>query len=100
MKQFLITYRFSEGTEEDWHEEVKRFIAAINSDPELRGRIAYRCLKSLKGPEYYHLAIPADEEATKLLGQRDFFKKYTEATERVSGGTVEVIPLELIAETA
>jgi hypothetical protein len=49
---------------------------------------------------YYHLATTADDTAAKELGQRDFFKHYTEATKRASGGTVEVVPLDMIAETA
>ena len=100
MKQFLISYTFSEGSEEAWQATVREFIKSIEADPELSGRITYRCLKSTKGPQYYHLAIPADEEAVKLLGERDFFKCYTAETERVSGGSVTVTPLELIAETA
>jgi DDE domain len=35
----------------------------------------------------------------KALGQREFFKSYTEATRRVADGEVEVLPLEAIAET-
>lgn len=100
MKQFLITYQFTEGSESDWDQEIKRFIDALDNDPELKGRITYRCLKSTKGPEYYHLAIPVDEEATKILGQRDFFKHYTEQTELVSGGSVTVTPVEVVAETS
>jgi len=34
------------------------------------------------------------------LQERAFFKHYTEATRVVSGGSVEVVPLETIAETA
>ena len=99
MKQFLISYRFSEGSEADWQAEIKRFITALSNDPEFRGKIAYRCLKSAKGPEYYHLATPVDEEAVKLLGKRDYFKHYSEQMEFVSKGTVTVTPLEFIAET-
>jgi hypothetical protein len=49
MKHFLIKYRFGNGSEEDWHREIKRFIAAIESDPALNGRISYRCLKANNG---------------------------------------------------
>jgi hypothetical protein len=34
------------------------------------------------------------------LQERAFFKHYTEATRAVSGGTLEVLPLETVAETA
>jgi hypothetical protein len=101
MKHFLIKYRFQDGSPEAWHEHIERFIAAIEADGTLNGRIAYRCMKADNGSgEYYHLAATADDEAAKALQQRDFFKLYTAETKRVSGGTVEVLPLTIIAETS
>lgn len=100
MKHFLISYSFSEGTEADWHQEIDRFIAALDSDPELKDRITYQVFKSLEGPEYYHLASPTDEEAAKILGERDFFKNYTQQNRLISGGTLEVTAIELVAETS
>ena len=101
MKHFLIKYSFKDGSPEAWRGEIERFIAAVEADRTLNGRIAYRCMKADNGSgEYYHLAATADDEASKALQQRDFFKRYTEETKRVSGGTVEVLPLAIIAETA
>ena len=100
MKHFMIKYQFANGTTEEWHREIARFIAALDNDPELKGRIIYRCLKNRDDANYFHLASAADEAAVKTLQGRDFFKHYTEATRSISGGTVEVIPLEVIAETA
>jgi hypothetical protein len=101
MKHFLIKYRFKEGSEAAWRERIGRFIAAIEADATLNGRISYRCMKADNGSgEYYHLAATADDEAGKALQSRDFFKAYTEETKRVSGGTVEVLPLAIIAETS
>jgi hypothetical protein len=101
MKHFLIKYRFKEGSESAWREHIGRFIAAIEGDATLNGRITYRCMKADNGSsEYYHLAATADDEAGKALQSRDFFKAYTEETKRVSGGTVEVLRLAIIAETA
>ena len=34
MKQFLIRYRLTDGTAAEWHQEIARFIAALDSDPE------------------------------------------------------------------
>jgi hypothetical protein len=100
MKHFMIKYQFANGTTEDWHREVGRFIAALNSDPELKGRILYRVMKNRDDSNYYHLAAAADEQAVKTLQSRDFFKHYTEKTRQVAGGDVVVTPIELIAETA
>ena len=42
MKHFMIRYKFANGTTEAWHGEIARFIAALDNDPELKGRIVYR----------------------------------------------------------
>jgi hypothetical protein len=100
MKHFMIKYQFANGTTEDWHREIARFIAALDNDPELKGRIIYRCLKNRDDSSYFHLASAADEAAVKTLQGRDFFKHYTEKTRQVAGSDVVVTPIDLIAETA
>lgn len=99
MKHFLIKYRFSNGTQEQWHRDIGEFIAALNSDADLRGRISYRCMKVRDDLAYYHLASAVDEQAIKSLQGREFFKRYTDKTKSVAGGQVEVVPLEVIDET-
>lgn len=99
MKHFLIKYRFKNGTKEDWHREIARFISALDNVPALKGKISYRCMKARDGADYYHLAGAADEQAIKALQSQDFFAGYTEKTKLVAGGEVEVLPLETIAET-
>jgi len=98
MKYFLIRYRFAHGSPEEWHGDVARFVAALDADPVLGGKISYRALRTAGG-DYYHLATAADDAAVAALGQSDFFVRYTGRTDEVSGGQVEVTPLELIAET-
>jgi hypothetical protein len=100
MKHFMIKYQFANGTTEEWHREIGRFISALDNDPELKGKIIYRCMKNRDDSSYYHLAAAADEQAIKTLQARDFFKHYTEKTRQVAGGDVVVTPIELIAETA
>jgi hypothetical protein len=101
MKHFLIRYRFAGGTPDAWHAEVARFIAALESDPGLRGRIAYRAMRLGDGPEYLHLATAADDTAGKELGERAYFEHYTAACEGVAAdGEVTVTPLAIVAETA
>ena len=100
MKHFVIRYTFANGKSEDWHREIGRFIAAIEADPELKGRISYRCMKNRDDQSYFHLAAASDDAAVKTLQSRDFFKAYTEKTRQVAGGEVTVTPIELIAETA
>ena len=99
MKQFLIKYRHTTGTMEDWHREIASFIASLDADPALKGKIGYRCMKGRDGAEYYHLATVFDEGARLALQERAFFKHYTEATRTAAGGSVEVLPLDMIAET-
>ncbi len=100
MKHFLIKYQFKNGTREAWHQHIDQFIGWLNSDPDLKGKISYRCMKEKDGTGYYHLAAASDDQAIKALQSKDFFKRYTEETKLVAGGEVEVVPLELIAETS
>ena len=100
MKHFMIKYQFANGTSEEWHREVSRFIAALDGDPELRGKISYRVMKNRDDASYFHLAAAADEAAVKALQSRDFFKHYQEKTRQVAGGEVTVTPIEVIGETA
>jgi hypothetical protein len=65
MKHFMIKYQFANGTTEDWHREIGRFIAALDSDPELTGKIVYRCLKNRDDSSYFHLASAADNRPSR-----------------------------------
>jgi hypothetical protein len=99
MKHSLIKYRLKNGPEERWHQDVARFIAALDNDPELSGKISYRCLKHRGGADYYHLAAAADDQAIQVLQSREFFSRYKEQTRLAAGGEVEVLPLEVVVET-
>jgi hypothetical protein len=96
----MIKYQFANGTPEQWHREVETFIAALDNDPELKGKITYRCMKNRDDSSYFHLAAAADEQTIKTLQSRDFFKAYTAKTRQVAAGEVVVTPMLLIAETA
>jgi quinol monooxygenase YgiN len=100
MKHFLIKYRLQNASQDAWHNDVAEFIAALDGDPALRGKISYRCMKSRDGADYYHLAEAADEQAIKALQSSPFFSRYTEKTKQAAGGRVDVLPLEIVAETA
>ena len=99
MKQTLIKYKLTNATADEWHRDIAKFIAALDTDPTINGRISYRVMKSRDGNDYYHIATPADDDAVKALQQSAFFKPYQERTKQVAGGDVTVSPLELIAET-
>ena len=100
MRYFMIKYRRSQGSEGDWHRHIADFIAQLDSEPAVKGKISYRCLKRRDGTDYFHIAGAVDESAIKALQQSAFFPRYNEETRKVAGGEVEVIPLETIAETA
>ncbi len=99
MKQTMIKYKLTGASAEEWHRDIAKFIAALDTDPAINGRISYRVVKSRDGNDYYHIATPADDDAVKALQQSAFFKPYQERTRQVAGGDVTVSPLELIAET-
>jgi hypothetical protein len=98
MKHVLIKYRFEDGSQAEWHAEVARFVKAIEADPELSGKITYRAMKTPDG-DYYHLATVVDQATANLLGERDFFERYTARVDEISKGTLETSPLEIIAQT-
>lgn len=100
MKHFMIRYRFKEGSQEDWHRAIHVFVAAIDGNPALKGKIHYRVMNVRGSNEYCHLAAAADDQAIQALQSQDFFKGYNAETRRVAGGQVEVVPLDIIAETA
>jgi quinol monooxygenase YgiN len=98
MKHFIIKYRFQHGSPEEWHQHIAAFIAALEADPELSGRIGYRVMKQQDSADYTHLASAADDAAIKTLQSRAFFQRYTAQTKAVAGGAVEVSPLEILGE--
>src|SRR5262249_25126024 len=99
MKRFLIKYRRQNAGQDAWHRDIAEFIAALDADPALQGKISYCCMKSRDGADYYHLATAADEHAVKALQQHPSFKQYTEKSGAAAGGEVDVLPLEIVAET-
>ena len=99
MKYFIIKYTFKNGSRDEWHQHMARFIAALERDPAVKDRISYRCMKAKNGSDYYHLAAVADDEAAKDLQGKEFFARYTEQTRQVAGGSVEVLPLDIVAQT-
>jgi len=100
MKQFLIKYRHTNGSTEDWHKEIAKFIAGIDGDPALAGKVGYRCMKARDGQDYFHIATVHDNAGQAALQERPWFRLYQGKTREISGGTVEVVPLELVAATA
>ncbi|MBV8392516.1 MAG: hypothetical protein JOY81_04975 [Alphaproteobacteria bacterium] len=100
MKQFLIRYRRTEAPPDEWHREISAFIAGIEADPAIRGKVDYRCMKARDGADYFHIATVHDDAGRVALQDRPWFKRYTERTREISGGTIEVLPLETIAATA
>jgi hypothetical protein len=100
MRHFLIRYRRGSIGAEEWHRDIARFIAALNDDAELSGKISYRCMRIADGDEYLHAAAATDEQAVKTLQSRDFFKRYNEQTRQAAAnGAVEVVKVEIVGET-
>ncbi len=100
MKYTLIMYTFKGDSEADWHNEIAQFVEALNTDPDLSGKISYRAMKTRGGSDYYHLAIATDDEAAKLLQSKEFFSRYTAQNRIASGGETKATPLEIVAETS
>ena len=111
MKQFLIKYRRTNGSTEDWHREIARFIAGIDADPALAGKVGYRCMKARDGDDYFHIATVHDDSGRVALQERACFKHYTKASgvrrhvevrrsRRCRDGCMTTIPREMRHEFA
>lgn len=98
MKHFLIKYQLKAGTEDQRRQDMVAFIAAMEKDPAIKGKISYRCMKVPGKADYMHI-VAAQDEAVQALQSQPYFKNYTDQTKTAAGGSVEVIPLEVIAET-
>jgi hypothetical protein len=99
VKHFLIRYRFKEGSPEEWRGHIAAFIAQLDDDPDLKGKVAYRCMKERDGADYFHFASTSDDAAAAALQGKDFFKFYSGETRRVAGNELSVVPLEMIGQT-
>ena len=100
MPQSIIAYTFKTGSRDEWHRRIAAMVAEMDADPDLKGRIAYRVLKERNGDRYWHIASATDDAALKALQGKAFFRAYQAATREASGGSVEVIGTEAVAETA
>ncbi|HVG50212.1 MAG TPA: hypothetical protein VM867_01110 [Xanthobacteraceae bacterium] len=98
MKHFLIRYQRRNATPEVWHKDIAEFVTALDADAELSGKISYRSMKT-GDDQYLHVATVRDDDAQKILQQRDFFKRFAELTRRAGGGEVDVSPIEIVGET-
>ena len=99
MAMFMIKYRFETGSREEWHRAISAFIAAIDADPALKG-ISYRCMKRRDSDEYFHIAAVDSDQSVKALQASTFFAGYQDKTKEVSGGKLEVFPLDILGQTA
>lgn len=99
MPQSIIAYTFRSGSEDEWRRRIATMVGQMNADPDLKGRIAYRVLKERSGQRYWHVASAVDDAALKALQSKDYFRSYQAATREASGGAVEVIGTETVAET-
>jgi hypothetical protein len=99
MPQSIITYTFTTGARDDWHRQIAALVAAMNTDPDLKGRIAYRVLKERNGDRYWHIASAVDDAALKALQDKDYFRRYQAANRRIGGNSHQVVGTETIAET-
>ena len=102
MKHFLIKYRFKDGSPEAWREEIQTFHRRRRSRPGLEwpDRLSLHESGKWVGRGLPPRRRRRTRNGPRPLQQRDFFKHYTEETKRVSGGTVEVLPLTILAETS
>ena len=101
MKQFLIRYRRGGTDAETWHRDVAAFIAALDGDAELSGKISR--IAACASPTATIICISPRRQTrppSRRCNPRDYFKRYNERTRQVAAdGKVEVLKLDVVAET-
>ena len=99
MHGITIFYDY-DGEEAAWEQATSNFIAAIDQDPELAGRLHYRVNRAREGGRRVHWGWWDDPEIVPILQSRDYFKEFTARVREMAGRTLTTIPLTRRGQTA
>jgi hypothetical protein len=95
----LIQYDY-DGDEGSWMAAVEEFVGAVDADPALRGKFAYRFNIAADGVGRVHVGRWDGEETLAHLQSQDFFKRFAAKVGEFAGGAQNATRLRLAAGTA
>jgi hypothetical protein len=87
MYGITIVYEYS-GDEAAWKKATSDFIAAIDSDKEIAGRLHYRVNKARDGNRRVHWGWWDSPETVAKMQSRDYFKTFSAKVREMAGGTL------------
>ncbi len=99
MYGILIKYDY-DGDEGQWMKAVEEFVAAVDADPALRGKFAYRVNIAADGVGRVHVGSWDGVETLAHLQAQDFFKRFAAKVGEFAGGAPSATRLRLAVETA
>ncbi len=94
----VIIYDY-DGDEDEWRAACETFVAAINTDQRLRGRLTYQVNRAAEGPRRVHIGRWDGPETVAHLQQQDFFKTFAGAIGRFSGGGPDATRIDKVFGT-
>ncbi len=99
MYGIVIEYELS-GDEAAWREAVDAFLKNIDADPALRGKFSYQVNTSNDAGGRIHIGRWDSEETLKHLQSQPFFKEFSGAVQKFSGGNMKATRISQVAATA
>ncbi len=99
MYGITILYEYS-GDEAVWQKTIADFIAAIDTDAEVAGRLHYRVNKAREGNRRVHWGWWDKPETVAKMQSRDYFKTFSAKLREMAGDTLTTIPVTRHGETA
>ena len=99
MHGITILYDYK-GDEAAWERTTSRFIAAIDKDKELAGRLHYRVNRAKEGSRRVHWGWWESPDIVPILQSRDYFKEFTARVREMGGDSLTTIPLTRHGQTA
>jgi len=98
MEGILIQYNYS-GDEAEWEKTINEFVNNVNSDSELSGKFQYSISKGADGIKRVHVGRWDSEATLKTLQQRDFFKTFSQAVQKMAGDSLQPTRIQEIIKT-
>ena len=99
MRSITISYKFG-GPEGEWRKMVGDFIAAIDGDPEVAGKITYQVATADDRETRIHWGRWDNQDTLRTMQSRDYFKTFAERLRELTGGQQNVMASDVILKTS
>ena len=98
MRTITIWYKYH-GPEENWRKVVGDFIAAIDGDPEIAGKLTYQVTIADDGETRIHWGRWDSQETLRVMQSRDYFKAFAQRVKEFAGGQPNSMSSDVVLKT-